>query len=117
MADDADPMRNPRSSVIIRALIEVPGVQSERRVRNLSATGACVDDDGTLATGMILRVSMGSIHAIEAEVMWTRATLAGIRFAWPVDLREARRPRGSAARFTAAAGWVVEVDDPYRRRG
>lgn len=121
MTDDLS-AREKRSSVIIRALIEMPeetgtGTGADRRVRNLSRTGACIDHDGTLAQGMALRVTMGSIPPFDAEVMWVRERLAGIRFTRPVDLEAARQPRGRSASARPSVGWVVEAPDPYRRRG
>lgn len=118
MADDApSPLREPRSSVILRALIEGPGIRCDQRVRNLSRTGACIEHDATLTPGMVVSVSMGAIASIEAKVMWANAKLAGVHFAEPVSLEEARRPRGCTSNFTPSAGWAVDSANPYRRLG
>lgn len=120
MSDESS-SREPRSSVIIRALVEQmagqePIASAERRVRNLSRSGACIDHDGDLAKGMTLRITMGSIAPFDAEVMWVNARLAGLRFARPVELEQARQPRGSA-HLRSSAGWVTDVANPYRRPG
>lgn len=113
MADSITPQRDARSSVIIRAAIDLPSGIVERRVRNLSRFGACVDNQGDLTTGDSIILAMGSISRLEAEVVWTKPQLAGLRFQQPVDLDDARKPRsgGSAAK----AGWMANMDNAYRR--
>lgn len=108
----SEQQREQRSSVIIRATIGAPdGSLNERRVRNLSSTGACIEHEGDLVSGMRLMVAMGALPTISAEVMWTRERLAGIQFERPVALEDARKPRGIGR---IAAGWLDELRDPYR---
>ncbi len=110
--------REPRSSVILRALVESVGAAAECRVRNLSAAGACVDNPGGLVPGRRVLVTMGTLHRIHGEVVWITERLAGLRFDGAViDIESARRPRGtlSAAPTPIGAGWLAEADDPYRR--
>lgn len=95
-------MTNPsdrphRSSVILFARIDDTRNATECRVRNLSETGACVDNKAALRTGDKVRVIMGALPEMEGEVVWARNTLAGLRFDGPVDLALARRERGSGA--------------------
>jgi hypothetical protein len=109
-----EPSREKRNSVIVRAAVRLPGGgQSERRVRNLSRSGACIDNDGDLAAGMMLDIEMGHITELTGEVMWVKDRLAGIRFAEPIDLDEARKPRGVTA--APKAGWMTDINDAYRR--
>lgn len=150
MANSAsfDAPREPRSSVIIRAGVEgivgqgSPGerrLSGDTRVRNLSRTGACIDDLGFLV-GDTVSVSMGSIVAVAAEVMWVRPPLAGLHFHAAVDLEAARRSRSTVAParpgvsqasvFQAgvsqagatqpsapppSAGWAADLRHAYRR--
>ncbi|WP_267396352.1 MULTISPECIES: PilZ domain-containing protein [unclassified Sphingomonas] len=113
---DIDPsQREPRSSVIIRAGLELPGGTVERRVRNLSRLGACVDQEGELVTGTTITLALGSIRDLKAEVMWTKPQLAGLRFHQPVNLDDARKPRRAGT--VTKAGWMANMDNAYRRVG
>jgi len=113
MSDDAGKRRDKRSSVIIRAVVHTPtGNQVERRVRNLSDTGACIDNSGDLAEGDQLLLDMGTLTSLPARVVWARESLAGIAFAKPVDLAAARKPRGAAV--TVKSGWLADLRDIHR---
>jgi hypothetical protein len=97
-SDDTDKRRQKRTRVIIRAIVHTAtGNQVERRVRNLSDTGACIDHSGDLAAGDQLFLDMGTRTALPARVVWARESLAGITFSEPVDLAAARQPRRAAA--------------------
>lgn len=114
--------RETRSSVILYARIEAGDRAADVRVRNLSASGACVDSPGELAVGDSLSVTMGTLERLPAEVMWVSNSLAGLHFtAGLIDIAEARKPRprdgaqpgGSKAR----AGWMENLHHAYRRSG
>ncbi len=114
MPDLSEPAREKRNSVIVRAAVAFPGgLPNERRVRNLSRSGACVEHAGELAAGATVQLQMGTITDLAAEVMWVTERLAGLRFAEPIDLDEARKPRGIGT--TPKAGWIAEINDAYRR--
>jgi len=106
--------REKRSAVIVRAVVTTPGHDdAERRVRNLSRSGACIDHGGELATGMTVLLQMGTIVGLPASVMWVTDTLAGLQFAERIDLEEARKPRGTGA--VPKAGWMADIQHAYRR--
>lgn len=118
--------REPRSSVILYACVEKHANVSECRVRNLSATGACLDNGAGLVTGETVTVSMGALAPLSAQVMWANSRLAGLHFDRPIDLAAARQPRARlatsapaapAARAAGAvsAGWIQNIQNPYRR--
>ena len=114
MSDIPDTVREKRNSVIVRAAVSVAGgAPVERRVRNLSPSGACVEHDGELRDGATVQLHMGSLSDLSAEVMWVTDRLAGLRFAEPIDLDEARRPRGIGVK--PKAGWIADINDAYRR--
>ena len=119
MSGDVPADREARVSVIIRALIEAPNLSVDRRIRNLSRSGACCDNMGDLKAGMRVLVSMGALTQIHAEVMWANERLAGLRFdGLPVNLDAARKPRSAVPPVSApGAGWLAQIDDPYRRHG
>lgn len=114
MPDHSPDTRDKRSGVIIRAAIDINETLVERRVRNLSQFGACVDNMGDLQAGATVRVSMGSLESIAAEVVWAKPQLAGLRFDRPVDLEEARKPR-RAVETAPRAGWMAHISHAYRR--
>ena len=114
MSSPPDHEREKRNSVIVRAAVSFPGsAPAERRVRNLSRSGACVEHDGELQVGATVLLQMGTISDLAAEVMWVTGRLAGLRFAEPIDLDDARRPRGVGIK--PKAGWIAEINDAYRR--
>ncbi len=114
MSDATKAERAKRSGVIIRADVQVDGRRKERRVRNLSLTGACLDHEGELAKGQRLQVSMGRLQELTAEVMWATDKLVGIRFDEEIDMDAARAPRGAGK---AQAGWMTDINHAYRTRG
>ncbi|MEH3047065.1 PilZ domain-containing protein [Sphingomonas adhaesiva] len=124
------PVREPRSSVILYACIEKGPEPAECRVRNLSASGACLDNNAGLVQGDIVTVTMGALRPLSAEVMWANPRLAGLHFDKLIDLAAARRPRARAGApavaapaavpvprpgTTPSAGWIQHIHDPYRR--
>ncbi len=105
--------RKKRSSVIIHAAVRHPtGGTFERRIRNLSDTGACIDHDGEFAVGEELLLDMGTLSDVPAKVVWVKEKLAGITFSKPVDLAAARKPRGTAV--TVKAGWLADLREMHR---
>lgn len=117
MNDEADRPRAKRSSVILKALVRSANGEAgvERRVRNLSVSGACIDHAGELAPGDALLLLMGELTDIAARVAWTSERLAGIRFEHQVDVDAARRHRAAAP--VLKSGWMADMNHAYRRHG
>ncbi|MCU6455016.1 PilZ domain-containing protein [Sphingomonas sp. A2-49] len=114
MQQPIDSTREKRNSVIVRAMVRAPGGTAvERRVRNLSRSGACVEHAGDLRDGMTVVLQIGTIQDLRGQVMWITDRLAGLSFAEAIDLEEARKPRGVGVR--PQAGWIAEINDAYRR--
>lgn len=110
----SDALNRPiRSSVILYAHVETDEVAAECRVRNLSTTGACIDNGAALRAGDRVRVTMGTLKQLAAEVVWAKPALAGLRFDRVIDIADARRPRNHVA-VTPTAGWAARIADPYR---
>ncbi len=118
--------RMPRQQVFLGA--EVcgfgGGVPSKHRVKDLSASGARIDRAGTLRPGATVLVSVGVLKAVGATVIWVKDDLAGLRFAETIDPDAARSkaiiapPKPRPAQMIdrgATAGWVQNLDNPYRR--
>ncbi|MBV9842416.1 MAG: PilZ domain-containing protein [Sphingomonadaceae bacterium] len=116
MTEIALPPREPRSSVIIRAVVQADGVAAtERRVRNLSAHGACIDHAGDLRSGQSILLGIGAYEAVPAQVIWARDKVAGVRFRESIDLDHARQPRRNEAPEIIKTGWLANMPDPYKR--
>ena len=114
MEPDPSP-RERRNSVILHAQVQRPNGAVSCRVRNLSASGACVDNGvAGLAAGERVRVAVGSVTGVVADVAWADQRLAGLRFARAVDLATARRPRAPTT-ATSQAGWLDQLTHAYRR--
>ena len=79
-----------------------------RRVRDLSSTGACVEQSGNLMAGDDITLDVGMLKAVPAKVVWVTEHLAGMAFAEPIDVARARNPKPEVV--TAASGWVSGFD-------
>ena len=113
MNQDTLQPRENRSRVIIRAVVHGPcGREPERRVRDLSSTGACVEQSGNLMVGDKVSLDIGPLKAIAGRVVWTTEYLAGIAFAEPIDVAKTQKPKPEVV--TAASGWVSGFVDPWR---
>ncbi len=109
--------RSRRDSVILNARIETADQVIECRVRNLSQTGACIDNVGNFRAGDRVLVTMGMVHHVEASVRWANGGRAGLHFEGvEIDIAAARRPRGTVmAASRTVAGWLDNIHNPYRR--
>lgn len=118
--------RAPREKVLLGAVIENfgRGAPTQHRVRDLSTTGVRIDRAGTLRPGATVVITVGSLEAVGATVVWVRDDLAGLKFAQPVDVASARskafvKPGGQQPKDSAPgapkAGWATRIDDAYRR--
>ncbi len=109
--------RPRRDSVILNARIEAIDRVVECRVRNLSETGACIDDPAGLPPDGRVLVTIGALHHIEGQVRWTHAGRAGLHFtSGRIDIAAARRPRGAVTPVPQnRAGWLDNLYSPYRR--
>jgi len=120
------PPRMPRQQVLLGAEIcgFGGGAPTKHRVKDLSVAGAKVDRAGMLRPGATVLVSVGVLKAIGATVIWVKDDLAGLRFAETIDPDAARskaiiappKPRPTTvADRGATAGWIRDLNSPYRR--
>jgi hypothetical protein len=113
MNQDTLQPRENRSRVIIRAVVHGPcGREPERRIRDLSATGACVAQSGNLMAGDEVMLDIGPLKDVAGRVVWVTEYLAGIAFAEPIDLAKTQKPKAEVV--TAASGWVSGFVDPWK---
>ena len=105
MNQDTLQPRENRSRVIIRAVVHGPcGKDLDRRVRDLSVTGACLEQSGNLMVGDDIQLDIGTLRGVPAKVVWVTECLAGIGFVEPIDVAKARKPKADVV--TAASGWL-----------
>lgn len=82
--------RAPRRNVMLSALVETfQGTSSCHRIRDVSTGGARIDNAGGLRPGATVLVTVGTLNAVAATVVWVRSSLAGLRFATQVDVSRA----------------------------
>lgn len=117
MDNEVENIRSKRSSVILKALVQSGGAPdgTERRIRNLSPGGACLDHAGELSIGETVVLHMGEVGDLAAEVVWATERLAGLRFERDVDLDAARRHRSAAPALRS--GWMADMNHAYCKQG
>lgn len=115
--------RAPRLNVMLMAVVETfQGKSSRHRVRDVSSGGARIDTAGGLQAGATVLVTIGTLEAVAATVVWVRPPLAGLQFAHSIDVEQAtaRAANGSgmkpgATTISPTAGWIENTRNPYRR--
>lgn len=129
VSDAADQKpRAPRHSVFLSATVEHFGGKkpTRHRVRDLSTGGLRIDQAAGFREGATVLVSVGALDAVGATVVWTRDSLAGLKFVEPIDPEAARAKaavapqpfRGQSRDLSVnapTAGWVPNLNSPYRR--
>lgn len=123
---DSPTNRMPRQQVLLGAEIcgFGGGAPTKHRVKDLSVSGARIDRAGALKPGATVLVSVGVLKAVGATVIWVKDDLAGLSFAEKIDPDAARSkaiiapPKLRPAQVInrgATAGWVQDLNSPYRR--
>jgi hypothetical protein len=123
--------RTPRASVMLSAKLEHfgGGEPSTHRVRDLSKGGIRIDQAAELRQGATVLISVGSLEAIAATVVWVEGGSAGLAFAQQINPDAARKKGGVASSSVAPvhvratgsaapvprAGWIGDLQNPYRR--
>lgn len=122
--------RVKRPSVMLVATIVQTGrgLITKHRVRDISAGGLRVDNAAGMQLGATVMISVGALESDSATVKWVRDGLAGLAFETPIDPEDARQKAAIAPSVAAKpkainsdtnsgakAGWVEELQNPYRR--
>jgi hypothetical protein len=79
------------------------------RVVNASHRGLGLAHDGSLSTGMLLKLIVETGIAREAAVRWSRDGQAGVRLTEPLTCAELERLCGPALRAEPAAEWAEDL--------
>ena len=105
--------RESRASVLLMARID--GRDQPYRVMNLSKRGLCVSNASELQAGEVVSVSIGLVEGVQAEVVWVRGDLAGLRFAKPIDQEAARKRPPNLQQLPPSVGWTTRIRNAYGR--
>lgn len=119
--------REPRQSVFLSTTLERFGsaARTKHRVRDLSSQGMRIDLADGLQAGATVLVAVGQLEAVGATIVWVKDGSAGVKFAKPIDPDQARgkaavRRKADIApnqqkQRGATAGWVADLNSPYRK--
>lgn len=110
--------RAQRSSVMLKGEVESAyGVRTTHRVRNLSATGAQIDQAEGLEPNAEVLLCLGALDPIPAHVVWTVNARAGLAFSESIDVTDPRIRMALKERskvVAPTAGWVAGMVNRYR---
>lgn len=120
--------RARRESVMLSATVERFGgsVPTNHRVRDLSTGGVRIDQATCLQAGATILVSVGTLQAVGATVVWVKSGSAGLKFAEPINPDNARAKAAIVPRAIddgatdvrnagPTAGWMPSLNNPYRK--
>jgi len=82
--------RSRRAPVLLTASIDVLGVPSPVKLRNLSSTGALIEGGCLPPSGDTTYFTRRELH-LQCQVMWVEGRYAGIRFARALEREEVLR--------------------------
>ena len=106
-ADGYQCVREPRHRLMRRAIAAINGVTTEIRLRNISAMGALVECDESVAPGQTLTIDIVGVGPVVGAVRWSQAGKFGVQFTEHFDLARlaAKRPGGNDV--TMLRPWYV----------
>lgn len=82
---DSDLRESDRSNVFLNATLDVSGVTSAVRVRNISVSGALLEGEQLPSHGIVVRLRRGQLEA-SGEIAWESGNYRGLQFTSPVDV-------------------------------
>jgi diguanylate cyclase (GGDEF)-like protein len=104
--------RPPRHRLIRVGTIEVDGVTLPVRLRNISAGGAMVECERTLAPETPVRLDLEQAGKLDAQVRWSQRGQAGVKFTHEFALRKLARLRRPAVAQTMLTPQYLEPGTP-----
>lgn len=88
---DTEGRIDPRTNMFIAAAIQLDGVPTSVKVRNLSTGGALIETSGTAAEGASFILLRGSLM-VRGTVVWSTNHRCGLRFESTVNVRDWMAP-------------------------
>jgi diguanylate cyclase (GGDEF)-like protein len=107
-ADGYACVREPRQSLMRRALASIDGERVEIRLRNISAKGALVECDHPVAPGTQLTLDIVGVGPVVGTVRWAQASRFGMQFDETFELGRLAPRREKLNDVTMLQPWYVE---------
>ncbi len=100
-------VREPRQSLMRRAVAAIDGEPTEVRLRNISANGALVECAKPVSPGIRLTIDIVGAGPVCGVVVWSHATRFGLKFEEDFDLRRLVPKREKLNDVTMMTPWYV----------
>ncbi|MCY7271678.1 MAG: EAL domain-containing protein [Sphingomonas bacterium] len=106
-ADGFACVREPRQSLMRRAITAINGDLMEIRLRNISAMGALVECETPVAPGTQLTIDIVGVGPVVGTVRWAQANRFGMQFAEQFEITRLAPRREKLNDVTMLAPWYV----------
>ena len=100
-------VREPRQRLMRRAIAAIDGVPREIRLRNISAMGALVECNRSLAPGVQLTIDIVGVGPVVGTVRWSQEGKCGVQFNETFDLKRLA-PKKATPNNAMLRPWYVE---------
>jgi EAL domain-containing protein (putative c-di-GMP-specific phosphodiesterase class I) len=107
-ADGYTCIREPRQTLMRRAITAIDGNLQEIRLRNISVKGALVECDAPIAPGTQLTLDIVGVGPVSGIVRWAQASRFGMQFSEPFDLTRLAPKREKPNDVTMLRPWYVD---------
>ena len=106
-ADGYQSTREPRQRLMRRAIASIDGQLVEIRLRNISAMGALVECDRSVAPGEAMTIDIVGVGPVAGIVRWAQSGKFGIQFHEEFDLARLAIKREKSQSPTVFTPWYV----------
>ena len=106
-ADGFACVREPRQSLMRRAITAINGDLVEIRLRNISAMGALVESEVPVAPGTQLTIDIVGVGPVVGTVRWAQASRFGMQFAETFEISRLAPRREKLNDVTMLSPWYV----------
>ncbi|MFL6720731.1 MAG: EAL domain-containing protein [Sphingomonas sp.] len=106
--------REPRHSLMRRAVAMIDGQPVALKLRNISARGALVECNHPLAPGTELAIDIIGVGPVGGAVRWAQAGKFGVQFDGEFDLARLANRKTGSEQVTMLRPWYI---DPQREVG
>ena len=107
-ADGFACVREPRQSLMRRAITAIDGDRVEIRLRNISAMGALVECDLPVSPGTQLTLDIVGVGPVVGTVRWAQASRFGMQFEEVFDLKRLALKRDKLGDAPVPNQWYAE---------
>ena len=110
-ADGFACVREPRQSLMRRAVTAIDGETVEIRLRNISVRGALVECDQPVTPGQQLAIDIVGVGPVAGTVRWSQRNRFGIQFGEEFDLRRLAPRKERSTENAMLQPWYVTQAD------